>query len=401
MPKLTVAKIKCLQKPGRYADGGTLYLVVAPGGSKHFVQRVTIARKRADIGLGGWPVVTLQAARDAALDNRRMVRDGLDPRIERRKAKAEALRAAAIPTFAEAVTDTYEAMRPDWKSEAHAQGWLRSLEVHAFPILGRLRVDSIATADVLNVLNPIWNTKQETARRVRSRIRTVFARCMTQGHVRRNVAGEALDGGLTKPRKVKRHFRALPFENVAEALDTIAASRACDAAKLALRFVILTTSRTGEVLGATWDEIDLDTKTWTIPGERMKAGREHLVPLSSAALKVLHTVMPLSGGDGIVFPSPRKPGSPLSNMALTKLLRDTGLAKVATVHGFRSTFRNWCEATGKDDHAAESALAHTVQGVRGAYLRTTVVEKRIRLMESWAGYCAQETASVVVLRRAQ
>jgi len=400
MPKLTVAKIRDYDEPGRYADGGTLYLVIAPGGSKSFVQRVTIDGKRADIGLGGWPVVTLQQARDDALDNRRMIRAGLDPRVERRKQRLEAQRKAAIPTFAEAVTDTFAALRPEWKSEAAAQGWLRSLELHALPILGKLRVNDIQTADVLNVLQPIWSVKPETARRVRSRIRTVLARSLTQGHVRRNVAGEVLDGGLVKHRATKRHFRSLPYEQVPDALTVIDESRASTATKLALRFLILTASRTGEVLGATWEEIDLTANTWTVPGERMKAGQPHRVPLSEAALAVLTAAKPLSGGKGLIFPSPRKPGAPLSNMALTKLLRDVGLAESTTTHGFRSAFRNWSEATGKDDHAAEQALAHTVPGVKGAYLRTTVYDKRAILMEQWAAFAVQQEAKIVQLKRA-
>ena len=245
MPRLSVAKIKGLETPGRYADGGTLYLVVAPGGSKHFVQRLTIEGQRRDIGLGGWPVVTLQEARDAALDNRRLVRKGIDPRAERRKAKQE----RALPTFREAAIAAHAALRTQWRNENHRVNWLRTLEIYAYPALGELRVDRIERADVLAALTPIWNAKPETARRVRQRIRAVLSRCQAEGHIKLNMAGEIIGAALPKHRKGQKHFRALPFAEVPAALDRIASSRASDAGKLAFRFLVLTAGRTGEVLG--------------------------------------------------------------------------------------------------------------------------------------------------------
>ena len=388
MSRLSIAKIKGLEAPGRYADGGTLYLVVAPGGSKHFVQRLTIEGQRRDIGLGGWPVVTLQEARDEALDNRRLVRKGIDPRAAKRKAKQE----RAIPTFREATAATHAALRTQWRNASHARGWLSTVETYAYPVLGNLRVDRIERADVLAALTPIWNAKPETARRVRQRVRAVLSRCQAEGHITINMAGGIISAALPKHRQGQKHFRALPFAEVPAAVDRVARSRASDAGKLAFRFLVLTAGRTGEVLGATWEEIDLDAALWTIPADRMKAGSAHRVPLSAAALGVLEAVKRLSGGEGLIFPSPRKHGAPLSNMSLTKVLRDTGLAEAATVHGFRSSFRDWCAETGKRRELAEAALAHVVQGVEGAYFRSDLFEQRRAVMDGWANYATRSGA---------
>ena len=397
---LTLAKIQSLDRPGRYGDRprSTLYLLVSPGGSKSWMQRLTIRGRRRDIGLGGWPLISLQEAREIAHENRKRARQGHDPLSERRQRQADAKAAAAVPTFEEAARQTHEAKRPEWKNASHAAGWLASLEKHAFPILGPMRVDEIAPADVLRVLSPIWNEIPETARRVRSRVRATLARCASQGLVRSNAAGEALDGGLTRRRPgSKKHFRSLPWQEIPKALETIAATNASASAKLALRWTILTAARTSETLGATWDEIDLEGRVWTVSSTRMKAGREHRVPLSNPAMAVLDEARRLTGGKGLLFPSPRKKGAPLSNMTQLKLLKDEGID--GTVHGFRTSFRNWCEESGRDDHAAEQALAHTVGGVRGAYLRTTVFRKRVALMAAWGAVVTGEGATVVELRR--
>ena len=397
---LTLSKIQSLDQPGRYGDRprSTLYLLVSPGGSKSWVQRLSINGRRHDIGLGGWPLVSLQEARELAHENRKRARQGFDPLAERRQRQADAIAAAAVPTFEQAARETHQAKRSEWTNPSHINGWISSLEKHVFPALGSRPVNEISPADVLAVLSPIWSEIPETSRRVRSRIRTVLARCHSQGHVRTNAAGEALDGALTRRRPgSQKHFRSLPWQQIPEALEKIAASGASASSKLALRFLVLTVGRTSEVLHATWDEIDEEAKTWTIPAERMKAGREHRVPLSGGACEVLEAARKLPGGQqGLLFPSPRKPGA-LSNMTMLKILRD---AKIdSTVHGFRSSFRNWCEETGRDDHAAEQALAHTVPGVRGSYLTTTVFRKRVALMSAWAAVVTGEESTVVELPR--
>ena len=219
------------------------------------------------------------------------------------------------------------------------------------------------------------------------------------GYVSENVAGEGIDGALPAMPNVKEHFRALPYREVAAALTTVEKSRASKAVKLCLRFLILTAARSGEVRGATWAEIDLDAREWRIPGGRMKGGREHRVPLSDAARDVLVRARGLEDGSGLVFPSPTRTGRPLSNMALTKILRDQGLADRATVHGFRSAFRDWCAETGKPREIAEAALAHTVGGVEGAYFRSDLYARRRVLMDQWAAFLTGTEAKVARLHR--
>ena len=389
MGKLTVLKARSNLRPGRYGDGGTLFLVVAPGGSKAWVQRLTIDGRRCDIGLGGFPLVSLAEARDAAFQNRRIARAGGDPLADRRKAK--------VPTFREAARRTHEANQSRWRNGKHTVSWMQTLERYAMPRLGAIPVNRIGREDVLSALTPIWTSRAETARRVRQRIRTVLSWCQAHGYVENNAAGEAIDGALPAMPKVKAHQRALAYAEVPAALETVEASGASLAAKACLRFLVLTGARSGEARAATWDEIDMGARTWTIPASRMKAGGEHRVPLSDASVAALEQTRMLDNGSGFLFPSPMKRGRPLSDMTLTKVLRDTGLAERATVHGFRSSFRDWCAETGKPREIAEAALAHTVGGVEGAYFRSDLFQRRRRLMDQWAGFVTATSGKVVKL----
>ena len=219
--------------------------------------------------------------------------------------------------------------------------------------------------------------------------------CWAHGYVEQNVAGEGIEGALPAMPAVKAHFRALPYQEVAAALETVDGSKASKAAKLCLRFLILTAARSGEARGATWVEVDSQAREWRIPGERMKGGAGHRVPLSGAALAVLERVRGVDDGSGLVFPSPLRPGRPLSPMTLTKILRDQGLAERATVHGFRSAFRDWCAETVKPRAIAEAALAHTVGGVEGAYFRSDLLARRRVLMDQWAAFLAAGESKVV------
>ena len=388
--RLSAARVRALKAPGRYADGGTLYLNVAPGGSKQWVQRLTIDGKRHDIGLGGYPLVSLAEAREKAFLNRRSARAGGDPLAEKRAAK----RRRAMPSFREAAEKTYESLLPRWRNAKVAANWMQQLERHAFQRLGDKRVDRIGREDVLAVLSPIWSTKPETARRVRRCIKATLQWCMAHGLLDSNVAGEAVDGALPRMPSIKAHLRALPYRELSAALQTIETSNASLAAKLALRFVILTAGRSGEIRGATWDEVDVEGRVWRIPAERMKAGAEHRVPLSGPAVSVLKSAGRIGDGSGPVFPSPVRPGRPLSDMTLTKVLRVTGLAERTTVHGFRSAFRDWCAETGKPREIAEAALAHRVPGVEGAYFRSDLFQRRRELMDQWAAYLVGDGSGV-------
>ena len=390
---LTAAKVKALTKPGMHHDGRGLYLRVAPGGSKGWMLRATIDGRRRDIGLGGYSSVSLARARQLADGHRLAVAEGRDPLAEKRRAK--------MPTFREAAETVHAANLPRWRNGKHTDQWINTLRTYAFPGIGNLRLDRITRRDVLAALTPIWTTKPETARRVRQRIRTVLKWAMAHEFVEHNAAGEGIDGALPAMRRFKSHHRALPYAEVPAALETIDASTAGMAAKLCLRFLILTAARSSEARGATWSEMDLDNRLWTIPAERMKGGAEHRVPLSDAALAVLHEAPPLCDDSGLVFPSPRKRGSPLSDMAFTECLRRVGLADWATAHGFRSTFRDWAAESTNAPHAVmERALAHTVaDAVEAAYARSDLLERRRALMAEWGRFVTGNTGAKVVSLR--
>ena len=387
MNRLTVTQARALKNRGMYRADPTLYLNVAPGGSKSWIQRLTIKGTRHDIGLGSFELVTMAEARDRAFENRRIVQAGGNPLAEKRKAN--------VPTFRQAAEATFAANRPRWRNAKVAATWMQQLERHAFPRLGDMPVNEIGREDVLAILTPLWTSKPEIARKLRQRIRAALRWAEAHGHVQTNAAGEGIDGALPRQPAVKAHFRALHHREVAAALETVEASGASLSSKLCFRFLVLTAARSGEARGAAWDEIDLEAKEWRIPAGRMKAGQPHRVPLSDAAMEVLEQARPLSGEVGLVFPSPRSPGRPLSDMALTKILRTTGLAEKTVVHGFRSSFRSWCADSGKPRELAEAALAHVVGGVEGSYLRTDVLERRRVLMQAWADFVTGDGADVV------
>ena len=394
MGKLTKTKCNALTKPGLHGDGGGLYLHVKPSGAKSWCHRITIRGKRRDLGLGSYPQVSLDRARALVALNRATVADGGDPLADKRRGEA--------PTFREAAAQVHELNRPRWRSAKHAADWWATLERHALPTLGDLKVSSISRLDVLYVLTPIWTTKPETARRVRQRIRTVMQWALARGHAEQNPAGEVIDGALPTMPKVKEHLRALPYTDTSVALTVIAESSASLAARSCLRFLILTATRSGTARGALWSEIDLNFREWRIPGSRMKSGRAHRVPLSNPAVATLEAVRPLREDSDLIFPSPRRPGQPMSDMTLTKVLRDSGLADRTTVHGFRSTFRDWAaERTHASHTVMELALAHTVgSAVERAYARSDLLEKRRALMDQWATFATATPATVLQLPRA-
>ena len=378
--RLSATKVKALCNPGRYSDGEGLHLFIGKSGKKSWVQRITIDGKRRDMGLGGYPTVSLAQARKRASDNRAAVSNGRNPLADKRR--------PAMPTLKEATYAVHKANRPRWRNEKHAVSWVQTLERHALPKIGMKRIDEIGRAEVLSVLTPIWTTRPETARRVRQRLRTIFRWAMAHGFIENNPAGEMIDGALAPMPKVKAHFRAMPYQEVRSALETVEASQASQAAKLCLRFLILTSARSGEARGAAWSEIDLQGRVWRIPSLRMKAGLEHRVPLSKQALEVLYEASALHDETDLVFPSPQKHGDQLSDMTLTKVLRSVGLAERATVHGFRSSFKNWTlEQTDTPWAVSEAALAHTLgNSTERAYARSDLFERRRDLMQKWADY---------------
>ena len=392
MRKLTYAEAKSLKRPGFYSMGDTLYLRVGYGDGKSWVQRLTINGKRHDIGLGSFKLVTLAEARDMAFENRKAARiHKRDPLAEKRKAK--------LPTFREAAEKTFEANRARWRSEITARNWERGMKKHVLPIIGDLPVGKITRENVLRVLTPIWTSKPEIARKQRNRIRTILSWCQAHGYVEHNVAGEMIDGALPSQPAVKEHFRALPYQEVPAALQTVEASNSGLSAKAAFRFMVLTACRSGEIRGAVWSEVDIGAREWRIPGTRMKTGKEHRVPLSDAAMAVLEQVRILNDGSDLIFPSPARPGKQLSDMTFTKILRDNGLADKTTGHGFRTAFRVWASERTNADHAVmELCLAHAVgDKVERAYARSDLYDRRRILMKHYAAFLTGAGADVVQL----
>ena len=374
---LSAAFVRSVAQAGRYCDGNGLYLHVDPSGARRWVQRLVIRGTPRTLGLGGSAVVPLAEARDVALVNRKLARTGGDPLAERHHARG-------IPTFEEATSTVLALHRPGWRNAKHATQWATTLRKYAHPYLGALPVSEVTTADVLTVLTAIWHDKPETARRVRQRIGAVMKWAVAKGYRPDNPAGDAMAQALPRQTVVRRHMRALPHGEVAGAIQTIRASRASTPAKLAFEFMVLTAARSGEGRLATWDEMDLDAAVWMVPGARMKAKRDHRVPLSGQAVALLHDARRLSVGTGLVFPSPR--GKPLSDMTLSKLLKELGIAAVP--HGFRSSFRDWAaEQTNTPREVIEAALAHTVRNpTEAAYARSDLFERRRGLMDDWADY---------------
>ena len=373
--ELTHQKVRQVVKPGRYTDAGGfgLYLNVAKGGSKSWMQRLTVAGRRRDIGLGSCRMVTLAEARDKAKANRAAVMAGRDPVADRDRERP--------PTFAEAAIAAHAVLTAE-SSESHRLEWLAVLDRHA-QALRDIRVDAITRQDVLRVLGPL-DDRRETQQRLRHRIRAVLAWAQARGHIAgSNEAGECLNAALPQRRGERAHHAALDHADIPAAFAAIANDSATG---LALRFAILTGARSGEATGARWAEVDLEAATWTLPGERMKGRHSHRVPLSRAALAVLEAARALGGGSDLIFQSPIRRGQAVTGQGLREALRCAGLA--ATVHGFRTSFRSWCADGDWRWDACEMALAHNVGGaVERSYQRSDLLEARRDLMQAWADHC--------------
>lgn len=384
---------------GRHLDGDGLFLMVKPSGAKSWLLRIQADGKRQEFGLGSTKAVTLADARDKAAIVRRDYRHGIDPLAVKRKAKAE--RQAAI-TFADAARTCHDENKLSWRNSKHRAQWLATLEAYAFPALGSLKVADVTGPMVRDCLLPIWLEKPETARRVKQRIGAVLDWAYSKGYRASEAPMRSIGKGLPRQPKKEGHFEAMPYPDVPAFMASLAAVPSIG--RMALRFLILTAARSGEVRNATWGEIDLDGKLWSIPGERMKAGRDHAVPLSDDAVAILRTMhgARLKADDPAEIIFRGKGDKPLSDMTLTKVLRDGGHA-VVTVHGFRSSFRDWAaECTAIQGEVVEAALAHTVANkVEAAYRRTNYLEKRRGLMDSWASFTAEKPANVIALRTAQ
>lgn len=380
MGTLTAMKVKALREAGRYPDGDGLYLLVKNTGARSWLLRAQVDGKRRDFGLGSAKDISLAEARDRAAATRKQYRGGIDPVAAKREKKV------AVPTFAEAAERAHAEFKGSWRNAKHRAQWLSTLQTYAFPTLGNLPVDRIEASAIINALQPIWLTVPETADRVKQRIGAVLDWAYSHGFRQSEAPMRAIGKGLPARGKKDRHFAALPYDAVPDLIAKL--SKAETTGRMALQFAILTAARSGEVRHATWGEINLDGSLWTIPATRMKAGREHVVPLSTAAIALLKRAR----GDREVDPTELvfsgNRGKPLSDMTMGKALK-TAVTTPATVHGFRSSFRDWAaeQQTGVPDAVVEAALAHVNPNkVESAYRRTNFLEQRKRLMQAWSEY---------------
>ena len=404
MSKLTAALVRKLPA-GMHGDGNGLWLQVSGAQQRSWLFRFTLNGKPRMMGLGSVEDVSLADARDKAAAARKLVRDGIDP-IEQRKAerKAASVEVERATTFRSAAEAYIAAHEPGWRSAVHQRHWRASLDRHAYPVMGAVPVSEITTQHVLDVVQPIWKEIPETASRLRGRIEMVLSYATARGW--RKGPNPAVWRGhlqIMLPSRAKvravEHFAALDWH---EAPAFMAQLRERDSfGARALEFAIYTVARPGEVRFARWDEIDLDGAVWTIPAARMKAGRPHKVPLSKPALAILREMAEVKDGSGLIFLG-QKFGVPMSDVTLLAVLRRMERDEL-TVHGFRSTFRDWAaEATHHPNHVIELALAHTIgDKVEAAYSRGDLFEKRKRLMTDWAEYLARRPAEAVQLKEAR
>ncbi|MGN6620660.1 MAG: tyrosine-type recombinase/integrase [Sphingomonas sp.] len=380
MGRLTATKIRALSEAGRHSDGDGLFLEMNGKGSGRWFLRVQSGGRRRDIGLGSLKSVSLADAREAASIIRKKIAQGIDPVAERRQERL------VIPSFREAAKAVHAEHQEGWKNGKHQKQWLTTLETYAFPSIGDVPGNEIEGPAIRDVLAPIWLSKPETARRVRQRIAAVLDWSCAKGFRATEAPMRSISKGLPRQPKKDGHFAAMAYVDVPGFVAEL--RRRVSVGRVALEVLILTAARSGEVRGATWSEFDLDKQLWTVPAERMKMGRVHVVPLSAAAIDALSRAQQFRvGASDLVFPG-QNVKRPMSDMTLLKILRDMDLG--VTVHGFRSAFRDWvAERTSYPGEVAEAALAHTVANkVEAAYRRTDFLEKRRLLMQDWATFCS-------------
>lgn len=399
MGKLTAKLIDNLTEPRAYDDGSGLRLIVRKGGTKGWVWRYQMNGRRRDMGIGSYPALSLKEARLEAARLAKVRAQGIDPLDERKQARALQRKAAArVVTFQQIADEYIEQRRSKWKGDKHHQQWQSTLNTYAMPIIGHLSPDEVTTEHVLTILKPIWSSKPELANRVRNRVELILdaatVRKLRDGDNPARWRGH-LSCLLPVWREVAqpKNHPALPYADLPAFMHQL--SSRDDLSSYAMRFTILTACRTSEALKATWGEFDLEGRVWTIPPERMKVGKTHRVPLSDAVLALL-AQLPRIEGSPYLFPS-RVAGKPLSNMAMLLGLRRMGRSDI-TMHGFRSTFRDWAaECTSYPREVCEMALAHTVAGsVEAAYWRGDLLDKRRELMQDWGEYATRQPTSNVV-----
>ena len=378
MQKITATYAKTA-KPGWYRADDTLYLYVKPSGRKYWVQRIVIDGARRSISIGPYPLVSMHAAKAKAMENRLKVMDGRTDQLARRLAR--------VPTFNEAMRQTYETRLPTWKTDQTPKAFQGTLNRYAIPKIGKKPVDRITQFDVIGIVKPLWTTKPDQAQRARSYIRMVLDYACAQGWIQTNVAGAVINAALlTSNKKPTGNFRAMPYTEIPAAVRTIENGVTSISTKLCLLFTIHTGTRGKESRGAPWSEIDLDGRVWTVPEGRIKNEKTHRIPLNDPAMAILERAKALRNKSDLLFPSTHKINAPMTSATLIKALKKVDLHSKTVVHGFRVSFRTWAgEETDIPWEVCETALSHTVgNSTVQAYARGDLFKKRIKLMQLWS-----------------
>lgn len=391
--RLSAVFVKQTREPGVYLDGGGLRFQVTKAGGRRWFMRVVVGGKSQDIALGTADIVSLAEVREKAAVIRKAVAEGRDPKltlaalvVAQSPEQAKPAAQSGAVTFRDAWLAFWELKAPQLKSERVRRLWKSQMERLVLPFIGDRPVADIRPPEIIKTLQPIWNDKEFTGRKVLQRVSAVFTSAITREWRERANPCEGVSKELGQRRQKARHFAALPWVDVPDFLDELRGRHGMAASRECLEFVILTAVRSGEARGAVWSEFDLEQKLWTIPATRMKTGAVHRVPISTQALTILIKMRELHPCSHLVFPGTK--GQPLSDMTLLKRLRDMGLEGKATVHGFRSTFKDWCAVHGVRDEVSEGALAHADRNaVRAAYRRTDYLDERRELMSGWADFC--------------
>ncbi|MEQ1616336.1 MAG: tyrosine-type recombinase/integrase [Hyphomicrobiaceae bacterium] len=397
--RLSPVFVRSCKTPGVYVDGGGLRLRIMTNGSRSWIMRITIHGVRRDISLGTVATRSLAEARDKAYAIRKAVADGRDPIADRpvRRATVEptpvAVAEPPLPTFEVCWQAYWLVKEPQLSNGKHREQWVSTMDTYVLPRIGKRPVAEIRPGEIIDLLKPIWNNKEETARRVLQRIDAVFVSAITRELRDKASPCTGVARELGQKRRDKSHHAALPYSEVAAFVQVLRQRQGPLASRLAFEFLILTAVRSGEARGVAWSEIDINGRTWTISADRMKARVEHVVPLSNQAVAILDAARAANPDSELCFPNAK--GKPFSDMVFTQALRHMGLSERATAHGFRTSFKTWAAETGVRDEVSEAALAHADQNqVRAAYRRTTYVEERRGVMQTWADFVGEAKQSI-------
>ena len=387
--KLTAMTVKKLSKPGKYADGNNLYLQIDISGARRWILRLTVGHRRRDMGLGSTMIVSLEEARQLARLYRGIAKSGGDPFLQRQKERGFKV------TFAYCAQKVHELNKPTWKNEKFALQWYSSLENHVLPKIGKLPISQITSSDILNVLSPIWNTRTDTARKLKQRIRLIIKWARAKGFFQGDDPVELAEQALPRKKRSDNHHKSLSYKNVPDLIVKIKESKISLPTQLAIQFTILSACRTSEVLRASWDEIDMQNLIWTIPAKRMKTGKIHEVPISSGMKDILKDAKDKIGSPDYIFSSDQS-GKELSNNTL-RLAVQKRLGIDTTIHGMRSSFKDWAsETTNFANEVSEMALAHVIPNkTEAAYRRGNLMDKRRHLMQIWSDFINNNQNKVI------